>query len=66
MITAVGFLESELDMRSKVGTKLWPVYTSVRMLEGVRRIATYCHFRDGRGHGFGSSGYSVSSMSITK
>ncbi len=46
MITAVGFLESGLDMRSKVGTKLWPFYTSVRMLYGARRTATFCHFRD--------------------
>ncbi len=66
MITAVGFLELGLDMRSKVGTKKRLVYTSVRMLEGARGIATYCHFRDEREHSLGSSGYSVSAMSITK
>ncbi len=41
-----------------------PVYTSVRMLEGPRNIATFCHFFDGIDDCFGCSGCSASSMGI--
>ncbi len=46
--------------------KLWPIYTSVRMLEGARNIATYCHFPDECRRGFAWDGCSLSSMIIIK
>ena len=43
-----------------------PIYTSVRMLEGPRNTATFCHFLDGFDDCFRWSGCSASSMGINE
>jgi hypothetical protein len=55
-------VQTEFGPRS--GFRMRLVYTSVRMLEGPRSIATFCHFVDGFDDCFGWSRFSATSIDI--
>ena len=66
MMTAVGFFESERDRGSRSGPSCGRFTLVYGCFKGPRRTATFCHFRDACRHGFGSSDYSVSTISVIK